>query len=282
MNTLTILDFIKQNFSEERHDLIIKALYIFDEYDRKLIYSKLDDVLMDDQLTTTDSKVDNINKLIELELISILKLIGVYMNESSQLQELLVLVETINTLENLEDITTISNIVNEENDPELILIKLAQDLLGANDIKLLDQIEFVTESFIKTLRRFVEINELIEEDKNRKQVDKLLSLYFKIYGTDNPIGKLYNEEVVTGESLNTYIKILDNLEFNDAKELSELLLGLFIYSGIPVDSIVTEYKKRSDELVGDLDTIMSVETKLISLVNDFVMRLNIDETSRVL
>jgi len=282
MNTLTILDFIKQNFSEERHDLIIKALYIFDEYDRKLIYSKLDDVLMDDQLTTTDSKVDNINKLIELELISILKLIGIYMNESSQLQELLVLVETINTLENLEDITTISNIVNEENDPELILIKLAQDLLGANDIKLLDQIEFVTESFIKTLRRFVEINELIEEDKNRKQVDKLLSLYFKIYGTDNPIGKLYNEEVVTGESLNTYIKILDNLEFNDAKELSELLLGLFIYSGIPVDSIVTEYKKRSDELVGDLDTIMSVETKLISLVNDFVMRLNIDETSRVL
>lgn len=264
MDTNLILSFIEDNTSEERNNLIIKALSLIEDMSDDIIYSDIENIVLTDTLTTTDVKLDTINNYITESLVTILDQHFIYLTDTAVLSELNALVEGIILLQNLEDYYSPQAIVYGSDDPIEVLCELTSSLTGVDKFKLFPSIDSVGDKFLDTYRTFID-EKITEEPKTLRDVSTIKN-FISLYGTKNISFILLKSGIPLGEPLDFYIPFIDESVEDTLEEIAINILGLILLSTTELDSILDIYNDNSDTLIGNLDVITKVEALLTEMI----------------
>lgn len=270
--------YIDDYISEEMAIEVRRSLSLFDFYGLDDAVSKLNDVLILDQMEEAVNIYDGFFAVLEEQLRAILKAHTYEVAEDATIYQLNELLTALARIQYREDYSNYLRILEGFESDEEQLTEILADMCDLSQIELMTLIVGFEPSSMKVLKDYMYQKEADRETEEpvKSEILKNLKLFFKADDKKQSIGQqLIEMGLLIGAPFTAYIPYITDVL---GREQNFSLLALHILSVLYMSEDgytkpIETFREHSLELLGTLDRTTGVETKLIEqsiAFNDFV------------
>jgi len=264
--------FINNYYTDELKIELNTSFDIFSRYEYNEAYSKIIDLLNDNNFMTSSDAIDSFTSIINSGLDFILKEHTITLNDNATIvdkNELLIALLRIQDLEDYESIICV--LESLETDEEKLSLILS-DLCKLDQIRILTIIDSFNNSILKLLKQFIYKKEKLNSESIEQiqiDIETNLKLFIKFKKDNNLINNILGTMVI-GSSFNNYLSFFgDDIIANSDEETANNILALLYMSLDGYVSPLSTYRIFSYDILQNLDKVSKIETIILNIINAF-------------
>jgi hypothetical protein len=264
--------YIETSFSFEFQDELKRSLEIIDTFQSDFILDKLNDIInQPDEEVEADVKKDQIAKVIKDQVRLIVSQHSIFLTEEATLFECNEFANILFLLQHLEDYSTVIRELESFNDDHLLISEIFSNFSVIDVTHFMTLIDKVGDNFIVNLKSFIYQKEkLLQRDiTSSRPIVEAFKIFLECFENQKSIGEgIVKNNVPLGQKLDIYLEFI-TLDKTDLPKCAFDLFSLILISSEGLNAPLMTFRKYSDSIFGDLNTISSVEVELSKLINRF-------------
>jgi len=271
--------FISISYSEELRKQIYYSFSLFEEFDIQFYEDKYIDLVTRENSIDVDTKRDTFILFLKQDLTAILTEHNINLDNDQDitLEELNELVHFLYIIQNLEDYSLVSYMVHSDNSSKKILISLMTRYTLLSEFRCMELIEEVKDTFIESLKLFIEDKEILPKEELDKKHIKYINTFFRFTENQPCLGnKLYKQgysNLTLNELLNIIdFSIFDYIEKNIISNPTQIALDILSLLIITKDNYtipLLKFKQNIGLFTSKLEYITKIESIMANILVDF-------------
>lgn len=270
-------DYITDTFTTELAEDINKAFELLYSFELQDVETPFLDLITSDSFKAQEDIQDNFTVILHEKLDYVIKEHGLTLIDNVSLSNKVQLLSALLLLMYLEDYSFI--LVTMESD-DTDLEKLGYIISEYSNLHYQEFFSMVTDiapGFLQKLKDYAYSKEelvITTPDESDKEIIDNLKLLVEMTGSVTIGSSLLKANVKPNLELNTYVSLIDDEDFSEViKDIDSLSLNIFsilLLTRSNLNALLLIYRKNSHLFLDNINTVTSVEVKLIELLSKFL------------
>lgn len=272
-----IQEFIDRTFLPEKIELINKAFELFYLFNLKDSETDFVNLVTRDNYIDVNELQDTFVTLLNNKLDQLIEAHTITLIETDDIGFKVELLNALFMIMYLEDYSFISIILETELTELEKLSKIISEYSLLDEISVIANIIKVSSDFFIKLETYVNSKEnvIVEPIEATEDTIDNIKLAIKCFGSENILAAdLLRNNIRPCCELSIYLNVLKDIyDFNNIKDHDKLALDVFsllLLTRSGLNGVLLLYRKNSNLLFTDINTITIIENKIISLINKFL------------
>lgn len=271
-----ISDFIEETFIDRKKATIYQAFELLHAYQYEDPESMYIELLVTDSYNDVSTLQDTFISTLNSQLDDVLHEHRLVLSEDVSLYVKTEILTALFDLMYLVDYSEVLTILSTDESSDIKLAKILSNSCLLSTLEILEVIVDLDPSLLSKLYDLAKAKEdtsIVTIDEANKEILYNVKLFNTIY--PDTIGyKLLESGISANNPLSNYLALIgDSLDFNEYRDMDELarqIFSLLLISRSNLNGLLLLYNKYSSELLDNINTITSIEPKLITLLQQFL------------
>ena len=272
--------YIGITFSPEKQKVIYASFSLMESFGKKFYEDKFIELIQRSDTIDSDTKQDMFMVYIEDEIYSIInehyihlsKEINISLNELNEIANFLYIIQS------LEDYSSVTYRLYAEDTNKNIMVDIIESLTLLSKPRLMEIIEMIEDTFIKSLRDFITDKQDTTENIDLAHV-KYIRYFFEFINNSECLGLTYfnsNFNNITLKELFSLIKTnietyIDKTMMTNRAQAALDCLSILIVCKDSYELPLLKFKQNTSMFTNNLENVTKLEFSMLSILNDFNM-----------
>ncbi len=272
--------YIGITFSPEKQKVIYASFSLMESFGKKFYEDKFIELIQRSDTIDSDTKQDMFMVYIEDEIYSIInehyihlsKEINISLNELNEIANFLYIIQS------LEDYSSVTYRLYAEDTNKNIMVDIIESLTLLSKPRLMEIIEMIEDTFIKSLRDFITDKQDTTENIDLSHV-KYIRYFFEFINNSECLGLTYfnsNFNNITLKELFSLIKTnietyIDKTMMTNRAQAALDCLSILIVCKDSYELPLFKFKQNTSMFTNNLENVTKLEFSMLSILNDFNM-----------
>lgn len=271
-------EYIEINFSIEMQREVYRSFSLFERFGLSNIYENFINIITSRSYMSSDDMYDSFNNELNNKQDFILEFHKIETIEDCSFNYKNELLEGLFNIQNNENVEQMLSMLETFEDEHVVLSELLADNCNLQSTTILNVISKIDVTIIESLKNLLyskEDNGVIVV-KDFEKIKNRLKVFFILFGNNNPGFTLFNNGVILGEEINTYLPYLDgDIVMTDNDQTAKNLLSVLLMTDDSINDIIKTFKTISYDLIKDLSVITAVESKINFMLSKITTAIDI-------
>lgn len=261
--------FIAETFTNEFIDLVHKAFSLFEAYDHQNAYAKLVAAVMDESISTTESRADFFSKELKRQLDYIIIQHRIELTGEATISDRILILDALFRIQHLENYVAYESIVESEEDSIDQMARILEELTNRDQGYFLGILERVDDSTIKLLKIFIQGKTSVPDvDPIPEEIIKRIRLFNQTFGTTNIAHVLIDAGMRPGYSFDLYIPFIQDYIVDDQSQEQTAInyMSVMNISNVPEHDFLMTFRNSAESVFKDPEQLGKLETHILTLI----------------
>lgn len=284
----TTIQYIDYTYQEELKRVIYTSFNLLEAFGLKFYEDKYTNLISREDTIDNDTKRDTFLLLLKKDIIKIIGEHYIFLSEGVEvtLTELNEITHFLYIIQNLEDYTEVSYRLFGEGTNRHILVELISSLTILSKVRLLEIIEHVEETLIKSLKMFIsDKEELKPQEVIEKERIEYVNHFFNFIDKHDCLGLRLYSSGYTNLTLRELIdlipfdvqKHIDNLSLTNAGQAALDILSVLIITKDNYNLPMLKFNQNSGIFTTKLENVTKYSNVILHMLNDFTQHLEAEK-----
>lgn len=268
-----IIDYLETNYTQEFSQELLKTIQLFDFFNYKAVYEKVNNAIMDSHNRDSCEVSDGIILDIKDGLTFIFKAHGITVYDEASIADQNELLTALALLMRLEDYEPVLTVLTSMESDEEILASIICDISSFDEVRLFSVIEDFNPDLLETIKTYAEGKTLEEDEEDlsreRSGNAKSLGIFKTLYGEDALGIMMMQSGVILGAPFRSYIPFIEeHMVGTDNAATAKNFLSVLLLSGNGNNAPIITYKKYVERFVNSMEDIQKIEPIMLKMITE--------------